>query len=116
MATTFAFKAVGPTSVVSVTASSTTAITVSPSTVEGSGFAAFLNTGTTVVAVNITNASITAPAAVLPAAGTPSNVIVLPASMNHPVIVSVPAGGFSMTAIGSAAGPSLVYVTPVASL
>ena len=42
-----------------------------------------------------------------------SGIIMLPANMVMPVIYATPAI-FSVTAIGSAAGPSLVYITSVA--
>lgn len=107
----------GPTVALSVTASATTAVTVSGTSNEAITFASFLNTGTTVVAVTVSSVA-TAPASVLPVAGTPQTVIMLPASMVMPVIYAVPSSspgtGFSVTAIGSAAGPSLVYITPVA--
>ena len=117
MTTTVALKPAGPTSVVSVTGSSSTAITVSPSTTELSNLAAFWNSSASVtVAINITPSAVTAGAAVLPTAGSPTNTFVLPPAATNPLILEVPSGGFSVTLIGSAAGPSLVYVTPLASM
>jgi large exoprotein involved in heme utilization and adhesion len=97
---------------ISVTGSSSTAVTVGSNYAEIITKAAFLNTGATVVAVQVGQVGI-CPAAVLPVAGTPSNAnIVLPASMINPVVYSVPFGPFDVTAIGSAAGPSIIYVIP----
>ena len=105
---------VGATSVISVTAASSTAITIGPaSSNDMMNFCSFLNTGATIVSLTLA-ANGTAPASVAPAAGVPQTVIVLPASMVMPVIYATPQS-FSVTAIGSAAGPSLVYITPVAA-
>jgi len=105
---------IGPTYALSVTASATTAIPIVQTSNEVQALSSFLNTGATTVAVNIfPTASGTAPAAVLPVAGTPQQVIVLPPSMNYPVIYATPQN-YSVTAIGTGAGPALVYITPVA--
>lgn len=114
MATVIAFRNIGPTVVSSVTASSTAAVTIPAPQAEIMGFAAFINTGSVSIAVNIAPIG-TAAAAVLPVAGTPQTVIVLPPLMTQPTVYAVP-NGFSFTAIGTAAGPSLVYVTPIGSI
>ena len=111
MAISIVIRNIGPTIALYVTASATTAVTVASTGAEIQEYASFLNTGATVVAVNITPNG-TAPAAVLPVAGTPQTVIILPAAMTQPVIYAVPSS-FSCTAIGTGAGPSLVYITPV---
>jgi hypothetical protein len=115
MAISIVLRPIGPTTAVSVTASSTTSVTVSATSNDITVFAAFLNTGTNPVAVQLAQGSLTAPAAVLPVAGTPSTAFLLPASMTQPIVLSVPTPNFSFTAIGTAAGPSLLYVTPVAA-
>lgn len=115
MAFTPAYSVVGPTVALSVANTSHAAVTVSAATNnEQMNYAAFLNTGTTVVQVIVS--SVSAPAAVLATDGTPANGFVLPASMTAPMVVRVPAGSFSTTMIGSAAGPSVVYVTPLSNL
>lgn len=118
MAISLVVRNIGPTVALSVTASTTTAVTVSGASNEAITFASFLNTGAAVVAVTVSPAA-TAPASVLPVPSTPQTVIMLPASMVMPVVYAVPSAspgtGFSVTAIGSAAGPSLVYITPVAA-
>ena len=118
MAISLVVRNIGPTVALSVTAASTTAVTVSGTSNEAITFASFLNTGATVIAVTV--APVSAAASVLPAAGgAAQTVIMLPASMTLPVVYAVPSSGpgtgFSVTAIGSAAGPSLVYITPVAA-
>jgi hypothetical protein len=104
---------IGPTVAISVTAASSTAVTVASTSNDQGGFASFLNTGATVIALTIAPSAITAPVSVLPVPATPQTVIMLPANMVMPVIYATPPS-FSVTAIGSAAGPSLVYITPVA--
>lgn len=113
MASTVVIRNTGQTVALSVTAASTAAVTIADANAEIQSFASFLNTGAAAVAINIAAAG-TAAAAVLPVAGTPQTVIMLPPLMIAPVIYSVPAS-FSCTAIGTAAGPSLVYITPVGS-
>lgn len=114
MSVSIAYRTIGPTTAVSVTASSTASVTVSATTNDVLSFASFINTGSVPVAVNISPLA-TAPAAVLPVAGTPSTSFLLPASMNQPIVLAVPST-FAFTAIGTAAGPSLLYVTPVIAL
>ena len=111
MANTTCFRQIGPTVAMSVGATSHAAVTIVSSSNDQCNFAAFLNTGTTTVAVNI--AATNAPAAVMPVDGVSQTVIVLPPSMTTPVAYAVPAAPFSASAIGSAAGPSTVYITPV---
>lgn len=106
---------IGKTAVISVTGSSSTAITIGSDVTDYGSKIALLNTGGTVIALR-TGSVGNCPAAVLPAVGTPSySNIVLPATMIYPLVVDCPAFPFDITAIGSAAGPSLVYITPVES-
>ncbi len=111
MAASIVIRNIGATVALSVGASSTAAVAITLSSNDIGCFASFLNTGAAVVAVNIA-ANGTAASAVLPVAGTAQTCIVLPALMVQPVIYAVPQS-FSCTAIGSAAGPSIVYITPV---
>ena len=114
MAISFVVRNVGPTSVISVGAASSTAITIGPAASNDMlNFCSFLNTGATIVSLTLA-ANGTAPASVAPAAGVPQTVIVLPAGMVMPVIYATPQS-YSVTAIGSGVGPSLVYITPVAA-
>ena len=111
MANTTCFRNVGPTVALSVSDTSHAAVTVAASSNDQVNFAAFLNVGVTTVAVKVAQG--TAGAAVLPVDGTNGTCIVLPPLMTAPVAYAVPPCPFSVTAIGSAAGPSLVYITPV---
>jgi len=103
---------VGACTAISVTATSSTAVTLTSSVGDAAQKAAFLNTGATVVAVHVGQVGI-CPAAVLPVAGTPSSAnIVLPATMIEPVVYTLPMFPCDVTAIGSGAGPSIIYITP----
>ncbi len=106
-------RAVGFSHALSVGNTSHAAVTVGAEAAGMATKAAFFNSGTTVIAVRVSNA--TAGTATFPTDGTPttSTEFVLPASMTRPVVWDVPTMPFSMTAIGSAAGPSIIYVTPV---
>ena len=72
---------------------------------------AFLNTGSTQVAVKFGPTGLAAPT--LPVSGSTTGDFVLPASMTVPLIFAVPTTPTYVRMIGSAAGPSIVYVTPV---
>lgn len=110
MANTTVLRVVGKTAAISVTASSTTATIVENQVNDQVNFASFINTGSVAVAVKIGNANVGA--AVLPVSGTPGDFL-LPASMTVPIVLACPTIPFYVRMIGAAAGPSLVYVTPV---
>jgi hypothetical protein len=111
MANTSVLRVVGKTTAISVTASSTTATIIDDQTNDQVNFASFLNTGSVAVAVKLGDANVGA--AVLPVSGTPGD-FVLPAGMTTPIVLACPTLPFYVRMIGAAAGPSLVYVTPVA--
>jgi hypothetical protein len=110
MANTSVLRLAGKTTAISVTASSTSATSVEDQTNDQVNFAAFLNTGSVSVAVKLGDANVGA--AVLPVSGTPGDFL-LPASMSSPIVLACPTVPFYVRMIGAAAGPSLVYVTPV---
>jgi len=110
MANTSVLRLAGKTVAISVTASSTSATIVDDQTNDQVNFAAFLNTGSVAVAVKLGDANVGA--AVLPVSGTPGDFL-LPASMSLPIVLACPTVPFYVRMIGAAAGPSLVYVTPV---
>lgn len=117
MTTSIVTRPAGPTYAISVANTQTTAITVSPSTNDQCTYAEFVNPGATDVCVVVAPFASTpaTPALVFPVAGTPTvpNSFMLPHGMTQPRIIVVPSGGFSVSAIGSAAGPSIIYITPV---
>lgn len=103
----------GKTVAISVANTSSTEVTVGDTNFpDYASKVAMHNSGSTVVAVTFGTVGAT-PASVFPVAGTPSAAnIVLPASMTAPVVFSVPKFPVGITAIGSAAGPSIIYITP----
>jgi hypothetical protein len=111
MAGTSVIRTAGPTVALSVTASSTSATLINDNTNDQINYASFLNTGSAVVAIKWGDANVGA--AVLPVSGTNGDFL-LPAGMTSPVVLAVPTTPFYVRAIGSAAGPSLVYITPAA--
>jgi hypothetical protein len=110
MANTSVLRLAGKTTAISVTASSTSATIIDDYTNDQTNFAAFLNTGSVAVAVKLGDANVGA--AVLPVSGTPGDFL-LPAGMTSPIVLACPTVPFYVRMIGAAAGPSLVYVTPV---
>lgn len=114
MAFTPVYRQAGPTLGLSVVATSHAAVAVGTFTGNDSAsFVACLNTGATTVAIRF---SVAGTAATLPGDGTTGDWVLAPA-MQAPVLVPLPSGASTgpcqVTAIGSAAGPGLVYVTPM---
>lgn len=75
-------------------------------------YAAFLNTGANAVAIQISPTGITAVPATIPTDGVIGSFI-LPPLMTQPMVLATPANNFQVSAIGSASGPALLYITPV---
>jgi hypothetical protein len=113
MSNTTVLRIAGRTTTLSVANTAHTAVTVSA--VGGnvlSNYASFLNVGATNVAVEISPVGITAVTASIGADGATGSFI-LPPLMTVPIVLAVPANTFQVSAIGSATGPSLIYVTPL---
>ena len=111
MANTNVLRPIGPTTGISVSGSSSTAVTISASGNNQMDYCAFLNVASTPVTINIApvvNGTGTAGAAVVPS-GTPTNTVVLGISMQMPMVIAVPQT-FSITTIGTS---GTLYVTPV---
>jgi hypothetical protein len=111
MSNTTVLRPVGVTTAISVAGSSTTATQIKASTNDQVNYASFINTGATYVAVSLGDANVGA--AVLPLSGSTTGNFVLPASMTVPIVLAVPASPYYVRLIGSGAGPSIVYITPV---
>jgi hypothetical protein len=113
MANTSAFRFVGPTTAITVSVTSSTAVTITPAGNDQVNFCGFLNTGSTPIAVTIAPAipgtTTTAPAAVLPTGGNSSQSFILGVSMSSPQVMVVPPQ-FSVTAVGTA---NTLYVMPM---
>jgi len=113
MAATNVLRPIGPTTYIGVTTSSSTAVTISSSGNNQMDYCAFLNTGTTPIALTIVpvvagvgSAGTTA----FPSNGASGNIVVLGVSMQTPMVIAVPPV-FSVTAIGTASVN--LYITPV---
>jgi hypothetical protein len=111
MATTNVFRPIGPTTAITVSGTSSTAVTISASGNNQMDYCAFLNVASTPVAITIApvvNGTGTAGASVLPSAST-TNTVVLGVAMQQPTVIAVPQT-FSVTAIGTSGS---LYITPV---
>jgi hypothetical protein len=117
MANTSVFRPVGPSYAVAVSTTASNALTVTPAGNDQINYCGFLNTSAnpvalTIAAVNALNL-LTAPAAVLPTAGSPTNTVILGVAMTSPMVIAVPPNGFSVSAITST-GTTTLYITPMA--
>ena len=111
MAITNVLRPIGPTTAVTVSGTSSTAVTISASGNNQMDYCAFLNTAATPVTINIfpvVGGVGTAGAAVVPS-GTPTNTVVLGVAMQMPMVIAVPPV-FSITTIGTS---GTLFVTPV---
>ena len=106
------FRAVGQTVAVSVTASATSEALVNNTPNIQCNFVSLINTGATSVAVKFGPTGVGAP--VLPVSGSTTGDFVLPPNMNDAIMFGIPTTPTYVRMIGSGAGPSIVYVTPIA--
>ena len=112
MANTSVLRPAGVTNAVSVGATSTAAVMIDDNTNDQVNYTSFMNTGSTLVAVKMGDANVGA--AVFPVSGSTTGDFVLPANMTAPLVLACPTTPFYVRMIGSAAGPSIVYVTATA--
>jgi len=113
MAATNVLRPIGPTTYVAVTTSSSTAVTISASGNNQMDYCAFLNTGTTPIAITIVPVVAgtgTAGTTAFPSSLSSANIVVLGVSMQMPMVIAVPPV-FSVTALGTASVG--LYITPV---
>ena len=108
MSNTIVLRPVGLTTYISVTASSSTPVTVSVVGNDQANYAAFLNTGTNPCAVTVAQ---TATASAYPATNAGS--FVLPGNMIYPIVLAVPSSPFTVTAICASTKTTDLFVTPV---
>ena len=121
MAESIVHRPAGPTYALSVTNTQHAAVAVTNFSNDVVPYAAFTNPGSVAVCVAVYQLSQTGgaqqPTLVFPVDGTPTTItsFLLPPLMEVPIVLAVPTGndGFSVTAIGAAAGPTIIYVTPV---
>ena len=112
MANTSVLRPAGVTNAISVGATSTAAVFIDDNTNDQVNYTSFMNTGSTLVAVKMGDANVGA--AVFPVSGSTTGDFVLPANMTTPLVLACPTTPFYVRMIGSAAGPSIVYVTATA--
>ena len=113
MSNTIVLRPIGPTTYVAVTTTSSTAVTISASGNNQMDYCAFLNTGTTPIAITIVPVVAgtgTAGTTAFPADGASAKVVILGVSMQQPMVIAVPQT-FSVTALGLASVG--LYITPV---
>jgi len=114
MANTSVYRPIGQTYAVAVTTTASSSLSIVPVGNDQINYCAFLNTGSTPVAISISPlnpTSITATPAVLPTAGNTSTSFVLGISMSQPTVIATPANGFNLSVVGTA---NTIYVMPVA--
>lgn len=108
------FRPNGPTSRITVAATATTPLKISPNTNVENNYVALLNIGTATVSVSVGTTSGTTPTPVIPATTATTLGVVLPPNMIYPIVVPAPRNEFFVSLIGSAANGDL-YVTPLAA-
>jgi hypothetical protein len=119
MSATIVIRPTGPTYALSVANTLHASVAILPTGNDQINFCAFTNTGSTDICVNIAPIPSTGiptnPTLAFPVDGTPTvpNSFLIPHGMTGASVLAVPPNGFSLSAIGSAAGPSIMYVTPV---
>ena len=107
------YKVIGPTQgFVSVIA--TTSMVVKVTGAAQFNHAAFLNVGPAPICISISQLTVNLPRAVFPTTGgVPVNGFVIPPAMTLPMVIAVPANGFSLSAISNSTVPSQLYVCPM---
>lgn len=103
----------GRTSRITVAASATTPLQITPNTNVENNYVALLNIGTATVTVTLGTTSGTTPTPVVPLTTASTPGVVLPPNMIYPIVVPAPRNNFFVSLIGSAANGD-VYVTPLA--
>ena len=110
MSNTNVLRYVGPTTVISISGTASTAVTISPSGNNQMDYCAFLNPTANIVTINIVPVvgGVGSAGAATAASGT-TNQIVLGINMQMPMVIAVPPV-FSITTIGTS---GTLFVTPV---
>ena len=117
MSATIVIRPVGPTYALSVAATKHADVAITPSCQDQWNYLAVTNVGTTDVCVVLSQGGVATPSVVFPVDGTPTvpNSFVIPHGMSGATVLAAPTNGMgcNISAIGSGAGPSIIYVTPV---
>lgn len=107
------FRLNGPTTRITVAASATTPLQITPNTNVENNYVALLNVGSATVTVTLGTTSGTTPTPVVPLTTASTPGVVLPPNMVYPLAIPAPRNAFFVSLIGSAANGD-VYVTPLA--
>jgi len=108
------FRPNGPTYRITVPASASTPLAITPNTNVEGNYVGLINTGTASVVVTLgTTAAATATPAV-PTTGNSTPGIILPPGMSYPMVVPAPRNTFYVSIIGTAANGEC-FVTPLAA-
>jgi hypothetical protein len=108
------FRPNGPTYRITVPSSASTALAIEPKSNVENNYVSLINTGSASVVVTLgtTSASTATPA--VPTTGNSTPGIILPPTMNYPIVVPAPRNTFYISIIGTAANGEC-YVTPLAA-
>jgi hypothetical protein len=121
MAQSISFRPIGSTFALSVGTAQHATVQIPAVQGDLSNYIAAYNSGTTQICMAFAPAGQAVPTLAFPVDGAPTNLppgyltFMLPGSMPEPLVIVVPANGFAVSAIGSAAGPSIIFLTQVAS-
>jgi hypothetical protein len=108
------FRPNGPTYRITVPASASTPLEIVPNTNVENNYVALINTGTSSVVVSLGTASGTTRTPAVPTTGNSTPGVILPPSMNYPIVVPAPRNSFFISIIGTAANGEC-FVTPLSA-
>jgi hypothetical protein len=108
------FRPNGPSYRITVPSSASTALQIVPNTNVQNNYVSLINTGSALVTVSLGTTSATTVAPTVPSTGASVPGVLLPPSMNYPIVVPAPRNEFFISIIGSAANGELL-VTPLAA-
>lgn len=103
----------GPTVSPTISTAPTGQVTVTSFPGESPYHAAFLNTGTTLIAVSIGSGGPAAAASFPSGSNTSAPVFILPPLMQQPLVVNTPNTPFNFTALTNSSVAPTLFVTPV---
>lgn len=108
------FRPNGPTYRITVPSSASAALAIEPNTNVENNYVSLINTGTASVVVSLGNTAAGTAAPAVPSTGASTPGVILPPSMNYPIVVPAPRNTFYIRIIGTAANGEC-FVTPLAA-
>lgn len=108
------FRPNGPTYRITVPAAASTPLAIAPKNNVENNYVSLINTGTAsvVVSLGLTSSGTLTPA--VPTTGNSTPGVILPPSMNYPIVIPAPRNTFYISIIGTAANGEC-FVTPLAA-